>query len=165
MYLLSCKPACWPDCDDWILFVLGIIVSIGWALFIYTLRPKVRIGIPQISKVKDKSIIVIPVENLKKHSKATRILIEICVIKEGYTYHLISDSNDFAYIPKMDDKEDNIRMFKVYKLNGFLTEVYPEIAYETIMEYLQNKESKLRVRIHATHSFSGLGKTFEKIFF
>ncbi len=161
--IICIAPNCSINCSDWIIFGLGVIVSIGWALFIYTLRPNLRIRIPEISRVNDRSIINIPIENLRRYSKASRILIEICALEGDITYHLIADSNDFAFIPKKNSDGENIRIFKAYKNNDFLTELYSEITFEDICENLLNQESKLRVRVHATHSFSGLGKTFEVV--
>ena len=153
---------CCIDCKDWLILLIGFVLSIGWALFIYTLRPKLKIGQPEISKLDNKSI-VIPVENLKCISKASKISIEVAVVKGEYTYHFKTDINDFAFIHAKKSGQDNIRKFKAYDVNDYLQNVL-QYNYDKLIKILNEPEAKLRVRIHATHSFSGLGRTFERCF-
>jgi hypothetical protein len=167
MFLFGCKNECWPDCSDWIMLCLGAIVSIGWALYIYIfLRPKLEIGLPTLSKVDNRSILV-PITNKKKSRKATRIKIELTVIDTYLdTYHLVVLEDDFAFLAPKECRE-----FKAYKLNEYL-ESYSEIQlfdnvenkYDAVLDLMNMPKSKLRVRIHATDSFSGLGETFEEEF-
>lgn len=141
-------------------------------MFIYCLRPKLKIGLPEISKLKiefheiskvDNKSIVIPVKNLRCKSKASKISIEVAVVKDGKTFHLKTDINDFAFIPGKKSGQDPIRKFKAYDVNDYLHNVLG-LSFEEVIRKLNNQDAKLRVRIHATHSFSGLGKTFEECF-
>lgn len=159
MNLLCCKPECWPDCSDWIIFVLGVIVSIGWALYIYIfLKPKLEIGIPSVSKIDERSIII-PITNEKKFREATRIKVEVAVIdKNKDTYHLSVIEDDFAFLASKECRE-----FKAYKLNEYLSK-YLDKKFDDVLDLLNKPNHQLRIRIHATDSFSGLGETFEKHF-
>jgi hypothetical protein len=161
--ILFFNGACLPSCSDWFIFGLGVLVTIGWAMFVFSLRPKLKISEPEFSKIDNRSI-VIPVMNLSKHWKATRIIIEVCVIHNDTTYHLKTDSNDFAFIAENNKQNNFVRKFKAYQLSDYLIEVYPDFSFDSISNLLSEPAAKLRVRMHASHSFSGLGQTFEKHF-
>jgi hypothetical protein len=148
---------CLPNCSEWIIFFLGILVTICWALIIYSFRPKLKIGLPKFSDIDNRSI-VIPITNQKKYRKATRLKIEVAVVKASNTYHLITDNDDFAFLNSNDN-----RSFKAYDLNSYLISVLG-LNYENVFAYLNEQNTELRIRIHATDSFSGLGKTFEEKF-
>jgi hypothetical protein len=165
---LCCKPECLPDCSDWIIFGLGVIVTIGWALFILWLRPKIEINEPRITEHKGKDVkvrksIQIPIKNNSKISKATRILIEVALICDKKTYHFKTDFQDFAFIPENSKKNDPVRVFNAFDSADFLKKFW-EIDIEDLFDILENQDSILRVRTHATHSFSGLGRTNETCF-
>ena len=154
---------CYLDCKDWIILIIGFGFSIFWALLIYSLRPKIKIGLPEISTVDNKSI-SIPVSNLSSISKVTRLLIEVAVIEnDKFTYHLKTDIQEFAFLPSKKKGEDAKRVFKAFVPSDYLSEIL-NYDYEKVVEILKNPKTKLRVRIHASHSFSGLGKSFENHF-
>jgi hypothetical protein len=155
--ILLCENTCLPDCSDWIVFILGLITTILWALYLYSFRPNLQIDIPSISKIDYKSIIV-PIKNIKKRRIATRIKVEIAIIMNDNTFHLICDSDDFAFLPPNDS-----RKFKAYDLNDYLKTILHN-NFDKIINYLNESNSFLRVRVHATDSFSGLGQIFEKSF-
>lgn len=131
-------------------------MSIIWALYLYSFRPKLEIGTP-LSSLDNHSIIV-PIKNIHKKRKATRIKVEISIIEGDKTYHLINDSDDFAFLPT-----NQIRQFKAYKLGNYLSEIL-NLSFDDTVNLLNMSNVKLRVRIHATDSFSGLGETLEKHF-
>jgi hypothetical protein len=81
------------------MLILGFLLSVAWALFIYTLRPKLTIGCPEISKI-DKKSIAVPVINERHCSEASKISIEITVMEDGNTYSFVTDINEFAFIPR-----------------------------------------------------------------
>ena len=155
--MLLCEDLCLPQCSDWVIFVLGVLTNILWALYLYSFRPKLEINIPTISKIDDRSIIV-PVKNIKMRRSATRVKIEIAIINDNTTFHLICDSNDFAFLSPKDS-----RSFKVYDLNDYLKTILHH-NFENVVNFLNKHDTKLRVRVHATDSFSGLGQIFEKSF-
>lgn len=157
--IICIAPNCSINCSDWIIFGLGVIVSIGWALFIYLrFRPKIVIGSPKLSHI-DKRSIIIPVTNKKKYQKATRIKIEVSVIDyNDDTYHLSVLEDDFAFLSPKETRE-----FKAYRLNEYLTN-YLSHEFEQVLNRLNNPNYCLRIRLHLTDSFSGLGKTYEQEF-
>ncbi|MBU3659845.1 MAG: hypothetical protein FGM14_08255 [Flavobacteriales bacterium] len=157
MYFLCCKPSCLPECNEWIMFGLGVIASIIWALYVYSFRPKLKIGIPELSIIDNKSIII-PITNNHKKRKATRLKVEVAIIENSITYHLLNDSDDFAFLPV-----NQTRKFKAYKLGDYLTEML-NLKFDETLNFLDKPNAKLRVRVHATDSFSGLGETFEECF-
>jgi len=162
--LLNCEFLCFPDCADWIILALGFLLSVAWAFFIYSLNPKLKIGIPQKINENNREIISIPIENLSKKSKISNLSIEVAVIDGDYTYHFEFDKSNFAFIPpKKCTGTEHLRNFKAYQINEYLQSVW-QLSFEEVIGYLNNENSLLRVRIHATYSFSGLGKTFEKKF-
>lgn len=166
---MSTEINCFMECKDWIILLIGFGLSISWALFIYSLRPKLIIRNPKISSIDQRSI-DIPVENIKVISMATKIDIEVAVIvfneNGDFTYHFKTDLLDFAFIPSKNIRENNatnIRKFKAYDCNDYLRDVL-NLNYDHLMGLLIIPNNRLRVRIHATHSFSGLGRTFESYF-
>ena len=60
--IICIAPNCSINCSDWIIFGLGVIVSIGWALFIY-LRFKIygytRISIAALDKTPSRAVAVV----------------------------------------------------------------------------------------------------------
>ncbi len=153
-----------PDLPNWVNPIWGLLLSISWALYLRSLKPHLEINNPEFdSKLK---IIEIPIKNKSKFYVATKISIEVAVIEGDKTYHLETDFKDFAFLPpliKNDTTISNIRKFKAYKISNFLETKY-DMNFENVIEILKNKDVRLRVRLHSTHSFSGLGKTFEKTF-
>lgn len=159
--LLNCEILCFPDCSSWLMLLLGFLLSVAWALLIYSLRPKLKIGCPEISKI-DKKSIAVPVINKRSCSEASKISIEIAVINDNKTYTFITDISEFAFIPRNKYGFDNERIFKAFDVCDYLTSI--DYNFERAKNLLSEKDSLLRVRIHATHSFSGLGKVFENKF-
>ncbi len=161
--MIYCIISCYPSCSDWIIFGLGVIVTIFWALFIYFLRPKVAINTPKVFQENNRNIISVPIENLRTLSRASRISIEIAVVNGDTTFHFVTDVNDFAFIPKKKKGQDNVREFKAYEVNGYLINVLHK-KYVDVYNILIEPSAELRVRVHTTHSFSGLGKAIEARF-
>jgi hypothetical protein len=146
-----------PECSDWIIFGLGVLVTVGWAIYLYSFRPKLEVGTPELSKIDGHSIVV-PIKNMRKTRKATRVKAEISIIVDDTTYHLINDSDDFAFLPA-----NHVRKFKAYKPCNYLIDML-QMDFDSVVSLLNEQNSKLRIRVHATDGFSGLGETFEKYF-
>jgi hypothetical protein len=136
-----------PSCSDWIIFGLGVLVTVGWALLIYCcLRPDLLIEKPSYSI--DENCVRIPISNISKYRKATRLVVEVAIVYDGNTKHFTTDFNDYAFLPEACSIDDSIRIFKAN-------------TNEYNLDTLNTPNSYLRVRVHATDSFSGLGKTFQ----
>lgn len=108
---------------------------------------------------------------------AHNLKVELCIYnkQEGTTYHFQPDHVDFLILPNKGwfNKRDNTKMFvsraaspsalvhlKLEPNNKNLT---PEEGFLELIKKMKNGY-KIRFRCHATHSFSGLGKSFEKTF-
>jgi hypothetical protein len=159
--LSCCEPKCIPDCSDWIIFILGIVVTVIWALILYSFRPELKIDKPSASKLVEKSnnSIIIPITNIKKRRKSTRLKVEVAVINlNNNTYHLNLAEDDFAFLAPEECRE-----FKAFKLNEYLSQNL-DLNFNEVVEMLNKPNYHLRVRVYATDSFSGLGETFEKCF-
>jgi hypothetical protein len=149
----------WPSFGDWLILTFAVFVTLGWVLYIYFyLRPELEIGVPELSKV-DWESILIPLTNKKKSRKATRIKLEVVVVDEiADTYHLSTVKDDIAFLAPTEFRE-----FRAYKLNDYLLD-YLKVDFKTVLGLLNKPMCFLRIRVHATDSFSGLGETFEKCF-
>jgi len=159
--MILCVKNCYPNCSDWFIFTLGTLISVIWAFYLYSFRPKLIIEIPSFSD-QNANAIKIPVKNISKRRKATRIKLEVSVIdKNHYTYHLLTDSDDFCFLDTYH--LNNTREFKAYKASDYLV-TNLAMNYSQILQILNLTESKLRVRLYSIDSFSGLGKTEEKLF-
>lgn len=122
------------------------------------------------SKDANRPKIKITVRNNGKFN-ANNIKIEACFMnKENQTFHLISDLESFVilpsnykwflFIPYKSLRKDSQRVFQI-------REFHPS-AFQYLekrnLNYFIEGEYSLRVRIHAEHSFSGFGQSFEQIF-
>jgi hypothetical protein len=145
MCLLICETECWPSYGDWQIFAQGVLVTISWALYIYFyFRPRLEIGMPELSKVDEKSIII-PLTNKKKSRKATRIKVEVAIIDENDdSYHLSVIEDDFAFLAPNERRD-----FKAYRLNEYLTHSLQR-QFGEVLSLLNEPKYFLRIRIHAT---------------
>ncbi|MBU3658416.1 MAG: hypothetical protein FGM14_00970 [Flavobacteriales bacterium] len=161
------------DCVDLCFWISTFIVPFLTYLIIQKLRPRIEIT----SFIKDEDCIKVKVVNKSRCFDANNLRIEICAITqekdEAKTIHLDPDRNDFLILPRRGwfCKKDNSRTFKCTIINEHRTKLLKiartkssqKESVNSVMEKLNNGY-KLRVRCHAYHSFSGLGKSFEKIF-
>jgi hypothetical protein len=162
------------DCVDLCFWISTFIVPFLTYLIIQKLRPRIDIT----SFIKDEDCIKVKVVKNSRCFDANNLRIEICAFNEklGYTYHFAPDHPDFLILPSKGFfvTRDNSKTFvsrkpsesamillKNEQQNNNLTDVQ---GFESL--FLKNSQNgyKLRVRCHAYHSFSGLGKSFEKIF-
>jgi hypothetical protein len=153
---------CYVDCKDWILLIIGFGFSVFWALLIFSLRPKIKIGIPILS-FGNRTIIQVPINNCSKTRRATKIKVEVAIVEKQFTYHLLGDIDDFAFLPSIKSGDDPERIFKFFNLNNYLSEVEGE-DFDNIINKLNENQNYLRVRIHSSDSFSGLGKVVQEKF-
>ena len=109
---------------------------------------------------------------------ANNLRIEICIFNEtlGFTYHFTPDHIDFLILPsrRWIFKKDNSKTFvcRIPSESAMILlieesrniNLSEQAGFDMLLLKLNNEGYKLRVRCHAYHSFSGLGKSFEKIF-
>lgn len=146
----------------WISTVVGPLITF---LIIYGLRPKLSISCLQI----EDGCIKVSVLNRSCFFDAVNLRIEMCVVEEGnnYTYHFEPDHTEFLILPSRWCKRDNKKTFVTRHASKSALIVLQEDDASQGFSLLKEKldaGGKIRVRCHAYHSFSGLGKAFEKVF-
>jgi hypothetical protein len=141
-------------------------------LVIQKLRPRLSISCLQINE----RYLKIKVTNTSNFFDVNNIRVEICVFNEfeGWTYHFEPDHSDFLIIPHSNFfyKNDTTKIFVTRKasesalliLNEEEQENFDAITGFNELTSMLDNNCKVRVRCHAYHSFSGLGKSFEKVF-
>jgi len=167
-YCFSCDVSCFTLCFWISTFVVPIITY----LIIQKLRPRLRISCLQINE----RYLKIKVSNTSNFFDVNNIRVEICVFNEfeGWTYHFEPDHSDFLIIPYSNFfyKNDNTKIFVTRKASDSAVLSLIEerqqnfdaiTGFNELISMLDNNY-KVRVRCHAYHSFSGLGKSFEKVF-
>lgn len=145
-------------CKDWIILLLGFLITVLWAVFIFNLKPQLVVNSPIIDE-NPKLHLKIPVQNIGVFSNANDIKIEAAVLEGGFTYHFELDFKEYVMIPKRSFG-DSEKTFKAIKPNEITKELYG-LTMAILIEMAKKSENKLRIRIHANHSWTGLGKSFE----
>lgn len=143
---------------------LGISILIGVLPYfvIYSLKPKLKIDSICVCN----RTIKIKVLNIGKFD-AFNLRIEVCAYdaKEKQTFHFKLDQSDFLILPSKRRNSDNSKIFNTVGISSsaepFIEGNTQEEKLDRLIRYINNG-FKVRVRIHAYHSFSGLGKSFEK---
>jgi len=126
------------------LSILSIIWTCAWTFILYVLKPKLEI---EINKGIEKQSIYINVINKRNCSDAINLNMEACTVRNiDKTSHLKINKEDFLILPHKDN-----RIFKA--------ECLPYIE-----EKLKEADTIFRVRVHATHSYSGFGRAKEQRF-
>ena len=126
------------------LSVLSIVWTSVWTIILYKVRPKLEI---EINKGIEKQNVYIKVINERNCSDAINLNMEVCTVRNiDKTKHLKIEKEDFLILPSKDNRE-------------FKAKCLPEIE-----ERLKETGTVLRVRVYATHSFTGFGEAFEAKF-
>lgn len=151
-------------CFDICFWLSTIVVPFLTFFVIRMLRPRLNISCVQIST----DAVKVKIIN-KSFVSANNLRVEICIYDplNNHTYHLEPDHLDFLILPA---KNDNTKTFVCRRASISSVLVFErEPNYTTQLEvfnillgYLQNGH-KIRIRCHAYDSFSGLGKSFEKL--
>jgi len=135
---------------------------------IYLFRAKINVG--KIKIIKNQSEILkfkIPVYNNSYLFSSTNIIIEASILIGDETFHLQLDRNNFIMLPKKSfkTKAQNKRIFQTINFENSTLDLLMRNGhtYLGIINNLNN-DDKLRVRIHANHSFTNFGKAFEFIY-
>lgn len=142
-------------CKDWILLVLGLLGTILWSLILFfrLLKPNLLIESFEV----ENETIKIKIINESHKINAVNLKIEVCFLCDRNTFHLIVDMEDFIILPPKD--------FRIFKMNALAPSAMGYgVNYEDLLNQLNKGSCSLRVRIHASHEYSGFGKAFEKIY-
>jgi hypothetical protein len=163
------------ECFDVCFWISTVIVPIITYLVIQGLRPRLSIT----ALIVENTRLKVKVTNRSYFFDSNNLRIEICIHNKqnGYTYHFEPDHTDFLILPNRSlfFKKDSTKVFVSRKaaesaliiLNdqrvANQVEYTPFTGFAKLIDML-NEGYKVRVRCHAYHSFSGLGKSFEKLF-
>lgn len=145
-------------CKDWIILLIGFLFTIVWAVFVFNLKPQLNVTTPTIEE-NPKLHLKIPVINIGKFCNANDIKIEVAVLEGGFTYHFEIDFKEYVLIP-VRSYGDPEKAFKAIKPNEITSELYG-LTMAELIKMSTKSENKLRIRLHANHSWTGLGKSFE----
>ncbi|MFZ4400497.1 MAG: hypothetical protein ACOYO1_10720 [Bacteroidales bacterium] len=155
---------------------MSILASIGATLYVIKLfKPKICISNPEIffinpcekNENKEQKVIKairVPIKNLSKKYAAINLRTEVCVVNGKFTYHFDLDRQDFIMISiNGSPNESDERAYIGYKVAEF---TYIRTCYDMgkMIDELTEKDAFLRVRVHASHEFTGFGKVFEATF-
>lgn len=162
------------ECFDLCFWISTFVIPILTFIVIRTLRPKLKIEALQI---KEDEYIKVTASNSSRLFDVNNLRIEICIFSpiNNYTYHFEPDHIDFLILPSNSffGKRSSKKKFVCRKAAGsamiYLKKEFksPNMTQEEGFVKLIEKykgEFKVRVRCHAYHSFSGLGRSFEKVF-
>ena len=160
------------ECFNACFWISTFIVPFLTYLIIQKLRP--RLGIDSLSI--NQSNLKVKVFNKSRFFDSNNLRIEICIYDKmnGFTYHFEPDHIDFLILPCKGffGKRDNSKTFVSRKpsdsailyFNNDENNFTDEEIFSRMFEMYKKDGYSLRVRCHSYHSFSGLGKSFEKIF-
>lgn len=150
------------ECSDWVMLLLGFLLTIIWGFFIFSLKPNIYIEEPEISD-NPQLHLKIPVKNKSKCFTANKISIEAAVvIGENDTYHFDIDFKDFVFIPNKK-KGDPVKVFNSYYPNSLTANIF-NINIIQLIEFSKSPNAELRIRIHSYQEWTGLGKSKEQFF-
>jgi hypothetical protein len=163
--IANCTDYCFPKCNEWIILFLG---TFFWSAILYLIRPNLKIEKIVIINENGKDRLKIKVKNNNLFFNVTNLMVESCIVVGNKTCHLKLDKYDFIMLPpKKEDTDFHERDFKTIGLEnpGYADGIGNIITNENYVPNLINYENYIiRIRVHANHSLSGLGKAFEKKF-
>ena len=126
------------------LSVFSIVWTSLWTVILYLLKPKLKI---EIDRGIEKQKIRIKVINKKCCSDAINLNMEVCTVRNiDKTSHLKIAKEDFLILPHKDNR------------------VFNAECSQDIESKLKETATILRVRVYATHSYSGFGRAKEQCF-
>jgi len=116
--------------------------------------------------------IKIPVENCNRFFAAINLRIEAAAVEGTFTYHLNLDRQDFIMLSARwfsSTAGAYTRKYHAYEISMYTRWICEENECDNVDQLLNNILSKggayLRVRVHASHEFTGFGRAFEKRFY
>ena len=153
---------CLPNIKDLITLFLGFLLTVFWnaiwSFLLYLLKPELEIS--SIEEDKSKELLKIKVVN-KGVFNAINLRIEACIVQSSYTYHLELDRDDFLILPPKDFRTfqaDDITAPTKRIMNMDIN------TKDNVLERSKINKNYIRIRVHATHEYSGFGKAFESKF-
>ena len=162
------------DCADWINLCITIVFFLLGLAIIFWLKP--RLIIPKSRIIVDRGSrngnLKVTIKN-KGFFDVNNIKVECCLLlSDGSTLHLKPDYEEFLivrskwkmflFIPYWYNSTiDNARVFQ---FNEYHPSALVYTRHIPLSTRLSDGNHKIRFRIHAQHSFSGFGKSFEQIF-
>lgn len=151
------------EIKDWFILSFGVFFTLIWPFVLYFLKPGLKIEALEIRDFFGECLSV-TIKNIR-NSKAVNLHVEMCALDGNETYHFQLDRSEFIILPKpRRNSTAHERGFKSYELTEF-TQRYFNGTFHEFMELIQNQPGiKVRVRVHANHSYSGFGKAFEQSF-
>lgn len=149
--------------DILISLLTGSVVAIITYILLLSTRPKLEIK--KYVEINGEQISFAIVNN--GQSKAVNIKLEACAVYPidenlNQTFHFKIDHFDFIMIDPPKGKNDNARRFRIMELSDAALRF--DRTYEEILHDLTHQKSTLRIRFHAVHEISWLGKGFEENF-
>lgn len=138
----------------------AITVTIVTYTILYSMRPKLLVKSIDL----DSGNLKITIDNQTKKS-VENFRMEVCGYSEtlGYTYHFNLDFPSFLMLPSKEEQEDTTKTFRTYSILES-TRIEYGVNFDYVINEIKNNELDLRVRFHANHSLSGLGKSFQEIY-
>lgn len=146
---------------------LGWIIAAFLALLPYIIIYKLKPNLFIKSICVTDNIIKVKVLNMG-YFDAVNLRIEVCAYDQNqkYTFHFKIDTNEFLILSSGKKGKDNSKIFKINDISESAAFHIPgqtnKDKFNCLIERINNNTYKVRVRIHAYHSFSGLGKAFEE---
>jgi formaldehyde-activating enzyme involved in methanogenesis len=159
-------------CFNW-LSLLSIVIAVAVPFILYLLKPNLEIKELTLDTLNNEPCIKVKVINQQCCFDAINVNIEMCVIEARNTYHFEIDKSDFLIIPHNENKEkdneekdDNYRNFKAINLYKTTREAYwkNKDFSSFIEEKVKIQNAIVRVRVYATHEYSGFGRAFKQKF-
>ncbi len=153
------------NCFESHAIIEGLLSTFIAFVFVFWLfRPRLKIDNARI----DGGRVKVDVIN-KGCWSAVNLQVEMCAINDQLTKHYKVDRDGFLILPPKKCGMDNVRTFKTCWIEGeCFCENEPIPCEEKIknmmIDELMYGDYVLRVRVHATHSISGLGRAFERKF-
>jgi hypothetical protein len=156
---------------------LGAFLSAMVTLIIIQyFKPKIHICTPEIDEIDwyddentvtplKRKVIKVCVKNLQKRKAAINLRTEICIVHGNFTYHFDLDRQDFIMLPKRWSNNDSSeRTYIGYKTTEFTGRRTGLTNAEQLIDLLNENNAVIRVRIHASHEFTGFGRAFSAKF-
>lgn len=157
-------------CWDIILVILGAFLSaVATIILIKLFKPHICFELPYLKEEKDLKVLKLPVKNLNCHFAAVNLRIETAVVLNDFTYHFDLDRQDFIMLSKNDGNIEETpyrRVYQAYAVSEFtkiITENEVKVFHD-LLNLLKKDNAFLRIRVHASHEFTGFGKAFEARF-